>query len=145
MSPSGPPGTADAPFVNAKDSPAAPNIGRALPRRFCFESRLTCVMAESFPLPSGKSLLLYSNATSSGAFQKLLFQRDKQRCVPKTAKTASFNSNPSCSTIRCQPSTEALDVPVPARVTSKSLSLLCGRYTRTSHGLNGRVSAKCAL
>jgi hypothetical protein len=35
--PAGPPGTADAVPASDNDNPAAPNTGRALLRRFCFE------------------------------------------------------------------------------------------------------------
>jgi hypothetical protein len=44
----GPPGTADAPLASDNDNPAAPNTGKALLRRLCFEACFAYDMVEPF-------------------------------------------------------------------------------------------------
>src|SRR5262249_34354121 len=73
ISPS-PLGTADAALASDNDNPAAPNTGRALLRRFCFEVCFAWGIVNSFHTPSD---VLDGRAASSERRQ-YLYQSDKR-------------------------------------------------------------------
>src|SRR5262249_2235087 len=84
ISPS-PLGTADAALASDNDNPAAPNTGRALLRRFCFEVCFAWGIVNSFHPPSavldGRAAF-WSDANSFWSGARTLHRRNLSEPIP---------------------------------------------------------------
>jgi hypothetical protein len=87
----GPPGTADAVLASDNDNPAAPNTGRALLRRFCFEACFEFDMTNVLP-----SVRAYSKTRPEGS----VLQPHVAVWVPKI-KSACVCGPPNCPVAHC--------------------------------------------